>query len=71
MAETPTAAPGGLRCDQVLERLPDYLEDALPPGDRARVEGHLKVCANCARFGGAYAALVQLLQAEAAPADPR
>ncbi len=72
MADPKSPAPGGLRCDEVLERLPDYLEAALPPSERAQVEAHLRGCANCADFGGAYVALVQALQREdAAPADRR
>lgn len=45
---------GGLRCIDVLEHLPDYLDGALGPADVARVEEHLAGCANCARFGSLY-----------------
>lgn len=32
-----------------MERASDYLDDALPPGDRERLEEHLAACAACAR----------------------
>ena len=40
----------GLVCQQVVELLTDYLEDALPPADRTRLEEHLAVCPNCAEY---------------------
>ena len=32
-----------------MERVSEYLDDALPPGDRERLEEHLAGCAACAR----------------------
>lgn len=60
---------GGLRCIDVLERLPDYLDGALTPADVAMVEQHLAGCANCARFGSLYgrAVLAMRTLAEAGP----
>jgi len=54
---------GGLRCVDVLERLPDYLGAALEPADVAKVEAHLSGCANCARFGGLYGRAVLAMRA--------
>lgn len=45
---------GGLRCIDVLERLPDYLDGSLGESERERVEAHVAGCANCARFGTLY-----------------
>jgi predicted anti-sigma-YlaC factor YlaD len=40
MAET-------LTCQEVVELVTDYLEDALPDGDVARFEEHLELCDGC------------------------
>ena len=39
-----------LTCHEVVELVTDYLEDALAPDVRARVEGHLAVCDGCTRY---------------------
>jgi anti-sigma factor RsiW len=39
-----------LTCHEVIELLGDYLEDALAPDDRRRVEEHLAGCDNCTRY---------------------
>ena len=52
----------GLRCGQVLERLDGYLDGALEPSLRERLEAHVRGCDHCARFGGVYAATVQALR---------
>jgi anti-sigma factor RsiW len=41
---------GQLTCRQVVEIISDYLEDALPPDDRRRVEEHLAVCEGCTNY---------------------
>ncbi|MBC7897580.1 MAG: zf-HC2 domain-containing protein, partial [Cytophagaceae bacterium] len=33
---------------EVRERLPEWLHDALPAGERAVVDAHLATCAECA-----------------------
>jgi anti-sigma factor RsiW len=53
----------GLRCGEVLERLSDYLDRELAPGDRERLEAHLRGCDGCARFGGEFGATVRALKA--------
>ncbi len=63
---------GGMRCDEVLAVLPDYLDGDLPADRRASVERHLRGCDWCARFGGAYAGTVEALRtrlAEPMPGD--
>ena len=40
----------GLTCHEVVELVTDYLEGALPPPERARVEEHLSVCDGCTRY---------------------
>lgn len=53
----------GLRCGEVLERLPDYMEGTLGPTEADRLEAHLAGCDGCERFGGRYAATVHDLKA--------
>jgi anti-sigma factor RsiW len=36
-----------LTCKELVELVTDYLEGALPPGERARFEEHLAGCAKC------------------------
>jgi len=40
----------GLTCHEVVELVTDYLEGALPPVERVRVEQHLSVCDGCTRY---------------------
>ena len=49
------ATRGGVRveelsCREVVEVLGDYLEGAMAPGDRARLECHLADCEGCAAY---------------------
>jgi len=39
-----------LVCRQVVVLLTDYLEDALPARDRARLEAHLAACPHCSEL---------------------
>jgi anti-sigma factor RsiW len=39
-----------LACQQVVEMVTDYLEDALAPADRKRLEGHLAGCPGCTEY---------------------
>lgn len=39
-----------LTCHEVVEIITDYLEDALSPGDRRRVEEHLALCDGCTTY---------------------
>ena len=36
-----------MKCEQIAELLPDYLEGSLHPDQRRDVEAHLEECANC------------------------
>jgi anti-sigma factor RsiW len=42
--------PRPLVCQQVVEMVTDYLEEALPAADRRRFERHLRGCANCTEY---------------------
>ena len=44
------SAADDLSCQEVVELVTDYLEDALAPGVRARIELHLGACAGCASY---------------------
>jgi anti-sigma factor RsiW len=52
----------GLSCGQVLAKLSDYLDEDLPAAEREMVEGHLRGCEGCARFGGEFKATVRALK---------
>jgi predicted anti-sigma-YlaC factor YlaD len=52
----------GLWCEEVLDRLSDYLDGDLTAGERARVEDHLRGCAGCTRFGGEMTDLLAALR---------
>jgi anti-sigma factor RsiW len=42
--------PGGISCREVVEIVTDYLDGALAPEDRARMETHLEACPPCATY---------------------
>jgi anti-sigma factor RsiW len=39
-----------LTCREIVELLSDYLEDALPARERARVDAHLQTCPECTAY---------------------
>ena len=39
-----------LSCQEMIEVVTGYLEDALPPGERQRFEHHLSYCAGCGTY---------------------
>jgi len=39
-----------LACQEVVELISDYLEDALSPSDRRRLEQHLAGCPHCTAY---------------------
>ncbi|HEU4527975.1 MAG TPA: zf-HC2 domain-containing protein [Actinomycetota bacterium] len=39
-----------LTCHELVELVTDYLEDALSPKDRRRVEQHLALCDGCTTY---------------------
>ncbi len=54
----------GLRCDEVLAALADYVDGELPPARRAQVEAHVGACRRCERFGGMYGAVIAQVRAQ-------
>ena len=45
-----TRGPGGVTCIEVVELMSDYVEGALGPAERARVEEHLSLCPPCREY---------------------
>jgi anti-sigma factor RsiW len=39
-----------LSCQELVELVTDYLEGALPPGERARFEAHIEPCDGCRTY---------------------
>jgi anti-sigma factor RsiW len=39
-----------ITCRRAVELITDYLDDALPAGQRADLEHHLGACAHCAEY---------------------
>ena len=39
-----------LACREAVELVTDYLEGALTPADRERLEGHLAACPHCTEY---------------------
>ncbi|MGH2836157.1 MAG: zf-HC2 domain-containing protein, partial [Solirubrobacteraceae bacterium] len=42
--------PAEIPCQQVVELISDYLEDALPARERRRLEHHLAGCPHCSAY---------------------
>ncbi|MDQ2885812.1 MAG: zf-HC2 domain-containing protein [Chloroflexota bacterium] len=42
--------PAGLACQEVVELVTDYLEDALLPEKRAQLEAHVADCEGCTNY---------------------
>ena len=42
--------PDDLSCQELVELVTDYLEDALPAEERARFDAHLAECPGCHRY---------------------
>lgn len=57
----------GISCARVLAALGDYVDGELAADERARFEAHVRLCGNCARFGGTFGEVVKRLRE--APAD--
>lgn len=39
-----------IACRELVTLVTDYLEDRLPPGDRARFEAHIAGCPHCTAY---------------------
>ena len=55
--------PDDLDCDELVEQVTDYLEDALDPRARARFERHLPSCEGCVEHVEQVRRTISLLQA--------
>ena len=40
----------GLTCQELVELVTAYLDDALPPAERVRFDDHLALCPGCATY---------------------
>jgi anti-sigma factor RsiW len=55
-----------LTCQELVELVTDYLEDALEPAERARFEAHIATCAGCAAYLAQMRTTLELVGATAA-----
>jgi anti-sigma factor RsiW len=55
-----------LTCQQLVELVTDYFEDALPPPDRARFEAHVAGCPGCDAYLGQMRTALAVVGATAA-----
>jgi anti-sigma factor RsiW len=39
-----------LTCQELVELVTDYLEDELPPAERARFDAHVRACGHCRSY---------------------
>jgi anti-sigma factor RsiW len=42
--------PEDIRCQELVEQVTDYLDDQIPPTERAEIDAHLALCDGCARW---------------------
>ncbi len=52
----------GIGCFEVLEHLSDYVDGEAPHEVVTKIEGHLKVCNTCEKFGGEFSGVVSSLR---------
>ena len=48
--DTMTTTADELACNELVELVTEYLEDALPQPERSRIERHLATCDGCTRY---------------------
>jgi predicted anti-sigma-YlaC factor YlaD len=48
-------------CQQAVELVTDYLEDALPRRDRYRLEAHLAACPHCTEYFEEFRVTIRVL----------
>ena len=58
--------PPELTCQQLVELVTDYFEDALSPADRARFEAHVAGCGGCDAYLSQMRATLEVVGATAA-----
>jgi anti-sigma factor RsiW len=59
-----------LTCRELVELVTDYLEDALPAGERERFEAHLAECEGCDAYVEQIRATIRLAGRAAALEEP-
>jgi anti-sigma factor RsiW len=70
-AERDGGSADDLVCQQVVELVTEYLEEALSPADRARFEAHLAACAGCRTYLEQIHRTIRVVgDAPAAPLEP-
>ncbi len=64
-----------LTCQEIVEVVTDYVEDAMPPEDRRRFEHHLSYCPGCVTYVEQIREVIRLTgempREESLPADLR
>ena len=60
-----------LACRELVELVTDYLEDALPSGERERLEAHLAECDACDAYVEQVRTTIRLVGRAAALEQPR
>jgi anti-sigma factor RsiW len=55
-----------LTCQELVELVTDYFEDALEPPDRARFEAHVASCPGCDAYLGQMRTTLEVVRATAA-----
>ena len=67
-------APDDLACNELVEIVTEYVEGALTPSERARVEAHLRNCPGCTAYVEQMRETIRLtgrLREDDIPADVR
>jgi len=59
------ALGGELTCQELVELVTDYFEDALAPADRARFEAHVAGCPGCDAYLGQMRTTLEVVRATA------
>ena len=60
--------PHDMMCQELVEVLTEYLDGALGPHDRARLEAHLSVCDDCRAYVAQFEATIVVTRRTGAPA---
>jgi anti-sigma factor RsiW len=64
-ADAWTARGSALTCQELVELVTDYFEDALAPADRARFEAHVAGCPGCDAYLGQMRTTLEVVRATA------
>ena len=68
---SPPTIPGGISCREVVEIVTAYLDGALGPEERARLEVHLELCGPCLEYVEQVRATARLAAAAVSELDVR